>query len=173
MMAMTQNPSSSVFQGRKKNPPPFLLGLTNPPGTHEMLHSIFKAKEAFALLLTFLQLMALPTPVQEFQCLLSPTRAPFNALIPRTEPGWRRPPSRRIAGFWPWVSAPSTLPRCHRGAKHPQIASMTPNPKAKAGQDILGTVFICCSEDLAQALRNAGGAHCSPSPLAIRDQQLN
>lgn len=77
MMAMTQTPSS---QERKKNPPPFLLGVSNSPGTLVMLSSIFKTKKALALflqLLVFLQLMALPTPVHEFQCLQNPVGLPL------------------------------------------------------------------------------------------------
>lgn len=88
MMAMTQTPSS---QERKKNPCPFLLGVSNSPGTLVMLSSISKTKKACAL---FLQLVALPTPIHEFQCLPNLARAPFKALIPQAEPVWRKPPSQ-------------------------------------------------------------------------------
>lgn len=94
MMAMTQTPSS---QERKKNPPPFLLEVSNSPGTLVMLSSISKTKKARALflqLLVFLQLVALPTPIHEFQCLPNLVRAPFKALIPQVEPVWRKPPSQ-------------------------------------------------------------------------------
>lgn len=44
MVAVTQNSYLSLSEGRKKNPPSFLLGVINPPGTHVMLPGIFKTK---------------------------------------------------------------------------------------------------------------------------------
>lgn len=130
MMAMTQTPSS---QERVKNPPPFLLGVSNSPGTFVMLTSIFQTKKALALFLqlaVFLQLMVLPTPVHEFQCLQNPVRAPFKVLISQAEPVWKKSSFQGVTGFCSSVSALSTLLCCHWRARQAQTSGMTPNPSS-------------------------------------------
>lgn len=130
MMAVTQTPSS---QERMKNHPPFLLGMSSSPGTLVMLSSIFQTKKALALflqLLAFLQLMALPAAVHEFQCPQNPVRALFKALIPQAKPVGRKLSSRGVTGFCPNVSAFSMLLCCHWRAGQPQTSDVTPNPSS-------------------------------------------
>ena len=137
-------PMFKHFPGEEEKSSSFSVGGAKPPWHTRDAAQHLQDKKGLCtalLLLVFLQLMALPTPVQEFLCLLNPARALLNALVPRAEPGWRRSPSWGVPGFWPRVSALSTLPRCHRGAGQPQIADMTPNPSSCKGRQRQGRVF--------------------------------